>query len=607
MVDNINTSEIVRDFEKYPTTGGIAPTTPVTSTDIDFQDNPGTPAPPEKVQSFDNSGNPQETTSGSETIVTSDVAALKQKGYLQDKGFFGDQSLANETLAFNRAVGLAAGFTGMARSLSTRRSVPSTVIRSKTLDYFLYDNEKQLLRSKATEFASFGVIPYDVMEEFLYILVSVDRYEDLSYIATVVGIDELNDKNKVREPIAILSVKNLYKVGYLANGVASINKQYGTKYNASSALDYSSNPYSALYNTAASRSSLSMFPSTNIVKNLMTDIVKQIGLSVALNTVFSAIANPAGAIAAIGQLGTLAGQMFNLNNMISGTINAIKNAAVAALQPIIGILSTVMRTIRDITNFASQLEGLTSIASNINKIGDVVTQFSKLSSMITRIASLASQIMSMFGLMKGPGNIGAGASTLLNQLGGYAPSGILTQLSIGQRIPPSVLYRNPMMQSPSYSGKAFFGENLAPQGAVDQIFCKLIAAFPQAQNGSGNMSFGLQNFGSYGGTTSLTNMVSRVMLGTLNAPTTGTLANVVNTATSSLANILNVPTNSFIEARRSDNSIPFMAAMASVIVNDTKTPFPSSTYSQGWKLASATGNQVQRYNPRYIETCKTSL
>lgn len=607
MVDIINTVEISRDFSKYPDTGGLPPQTTTTTTVPLFQDNPGTPAPPEKVQSFDGDGNAQESTSGSEVVVTSDIAAMKQKGYMQEKGFFGDQSLTNEMKAFNKAVNMASAFTNTGRSISSRPTVPTTVIRSKTTNYFLYDNEKQYLRTRATEFASYGIIPYDVMEEFLFILVSVDKYEDLSHIAAVTGIYELDDKNKVREPLTILSIKNLYKVGYLANGVASINMQYSTKYNAATALDYSSNPYSAIYNTASSKGSLSMFPSVSIVKDLMTDMVKQIGLSVALNAVFSAISNPLGALSAIGSLGTLAGQMVNLNSMISGTINAIKNAGVAALQPILGMLSTIMRTVRDVTNFSSQLEGLTTVASNINKIGDVVTQFTKLSSMISSLSSMAGQIMSLIGKIAGPGNIGAGASTLLNQLGGYAPSGILTQQSIGQRIPPSVLYKNPMLQSPTYSGKAFFGENLAPQGAIDQTFCRTIAAFPEAQNGSGNMSFGMQNFGSFGGATSLTNMVSRVLLGVQTAPTSGTLANVVNNATNNLCNILNVPTTSTLEARRSDNSIPFMAAMASVIVNDTKTPFPSETYSYGWKLASSTGNQVQRYNPQYIETCRTSL
>ena len=631
MVDYKGSDDFSLDFSKYPQTG-LPPPEVTTTTDLEFQDNPGTPAPPETVQSFNSDGDPQKeidrelekqenfdkafggqqatpqnsSTSG-ETVVTSDVAALKQKGYLQEKGFFGDQSLANETKAFNNAVQMAAGLTGLAKSISSRSSVPTTVIRSKTSNYFLYDNEKEFLRKRAIEFSSIGIIPYDVMEEFLFILVSVDRYEDLSYIASVTGVYELDDPNKVREPILILSVKNLFKVGYLANGVASINMQYGTKYNAAAALDYDANPYAALYNTAASKGSLLAFPSVNIVSNLMKDVVKQIALSTALSTVFSSITNPLGAVAAVASLSVLNTQMLNLNSLVSGVINAIKNAGVAALQSAVGLLSSLTRTIRDVTNFSSQLSGLTSMASNINKIGDVTFQFSKLSSMIGSIASIATQVTSLISNIASPGNIGPGAATLLSKLGGFSPSGIILEQSIGQRIPPSVLYKNPMMQSPSYSGKAFFGENLAPQGAIDQTFCRTIAAFPQAQNGAGNMSFGLQNFASFGSTTSLTNMVSRVLLGVQTAPTSGILGNVVSTATTNLCNILNVPTTSVLEARRSDNSIPFMAAMASVIVNDTRTPFPSSTYSYGWKLASATGNEVQRLNPGYLETCRTSL
>lgn len=601
--------------------------------EVAIQDNPGTPAPPQVIQAFDNDGNPQPivdtelqrqqnfanafsgkpadvqgSQSSGEVIVTADVSALKQKGYFQEKGFFGDQSLTNQNKAFNNAVNIAAGLVGLATTLNRNPPRASTVIRSKNTNYFMYENEKELLRRRAGEFSAIGIVPYDCMEEFLYILCAVDNFKDLSYIASVVGIYDLADANKVREPILILNIKDLYKVSYLAQGVASINRQFGNKYNAAAALDYDSNPYSAIYNAARPGASLSKFPSVLIATALVTDLVKQIALSTSLTSSFSSLSTPGSVIGAVGQLGTLNSQLTNLNSMLQGTSTAVRLSGVNSMQPILGMISSLQRNVRDVSNFSSQLGGVSSSVTTSNaKLGDIKNQFAKLSTMVAQISTKAGQIMSMLGNISGPGAIGAGASTMLNQLGGFAPSGIMTEQSIGQRIPPSVLYKNPMLQSPSYSGKAFFGESPAPQGAVDQMFCKTIAAFPKAQNGSGNMSFGLQNFGSYGGSNPISSIVSSVLLGTRTPPTTGVLATAVTTATVNLCNILNVPTSSSIEMRRSDNSIPFLSAMSAVIVNDTTMPFPPETHSEGWKLAASTGNEVQRYNPQYIETCITSL
>ena len=50
-----------------------------------------------------------------------------------------------------------------------------------------------------------------------------------------------------------------------------------------------------------------------------------------------------------------------------------------------------------------------------------------------------------------------------------------------------------------------------------------------------------------------------------------------------------------------------MIGMSSVIVDETFSPFGSTPFSQGWRLASSTGNDVQKYNPRFLEACRTSL
>jgi hypothetical protein len=678
-LDNYN---VELDFTKYPDTGIPPVTEPIpdsapSAAEYQYSNDLGT------VQTFDSAGNPEpkdvdkaeieknnynsafpaggeqtprtppsESNGGSQTVLGPDAVALKQKGYLQEKGFSGDQSLTNEDAAFNKAVDMAAGITALAKSIAAI-SAKSTRKRSKTGDYFLYDPEKELIQQKARQFASVGIVPYDVLEDFLYILITVDNPADMYHIACVVGIRELEDPNLIREPFRILNLKNLYKIGYLANGVASVNFQYSKKYYALAAMDHNSSPYSTLQNLAkvsgnynnisgglnqalssaaaiggASslagaatmvggnllNASLGQFPVVNIVTNQIKDIITDITTTVGLTSLFAALPSlPDTALgkiayqAAMSQLPTISGNFSNINTNINSTISAMNVSGVASMAPLAGQLSSLTRSIRDIQNLTNNVSGMSNIATTAAKKFDVSTSMIKIASQGSSLLSAASGILSAVNSLSSPGNIGLAAGIQLAKLGGTAPSGILSELTLGQRIPPSVLYKNPQLNPPSYAGKAFFGEMPGAHGAMDQMFCKRIGAFPSSPSGSGTSSFGLQNFASMGGETSLTNMVSRVLIGANIAPTSGPLADMINQKTSNLCNILNVPTNSVLEARRSDHSIPFMIAMASVIVDDTISPFPTSVHNDGWKLAASVGNEVQRYNPAYLSVCATSL
>lgn len=682
--NNVNQAEIDAynqslDFTKYPETG-IAPVVEeAPSSNIEIQDNPGTPAPPDLVQTFDDQGIPQpkeidseaqrqsnftnafsggqttppETSNGgSETVLSPDMVALKQKGYLQEKGFAGDQSLTNEDKAFNMAVGMAAGLTSLARNIAQTKAASSRT-RSKVYDYFLYEPEKELLQLRARQFASVGIVPYDVLEDFLYILVTVDNPLDMYHIACVVGIRELENRNILREPVAILNTKNLYKIGYLANGVASVNFQYSSKYYALAAMDHNSSPYSTLQNigmvsgnynnmsggltgslqTAALingainiagaatmvggnllNAALGQFPIVGMITSQITDVISDIATTVGLTSLFAGL--PAlpdtapGKVAyqlAMSNLPTISGNMSNINTNIGATVSAINMSGVSSMMSIAGPLMSLTRTIRDIQRLTDSVSGISNIATSAVKKGDISTNMIKIASQGASLLSAANSILSIVNAVKSPGNIGLAAGMQMAKLGGTSPSGIITELTLGQRIPPSVMYKNPQLQPPSYAGKAFFGEMPGAHGAMDQMFCKRIGAFPSSPSGSGCSSFSMQNNASMGGATSLVNMVSRILIGSSVAPTTGILSTMINQKTTNLCNILNVPTNSVMEARRSDNSIPFMIAMASVIVDDTISPFPTSVHNDGWKLASSVGNEVQRYNPQYLSVCATSL
>jgi hypothetical protein len=636
-IDAYNASTEFKQVELGP----IAPA-------IEIQDNPGTPAPPmETVQAFDTDGIPQKpidtekqrkdnfdkafsgqqadvqgSGTGGETTMSPDMIAMKQKGILQEKGFFGDQSMTNENKAFDNVTSIAAAVTGIARSVAAISASSQKSSRHIVSNYYLYDNEKSLLRQKAAQIASIGVVPYDVAEEFLYILVTIDNAYDLYYISTVVGIPQLSNPNYIRSPMEILSTPNLYRVGYLANAVASINMQYSTKFNALSAADHLSSPYASVMGVAQAvqlaaaagrmlNLPLGQFPIVNMATNLVTDIVKQIGLTTAITSLptfggpsFSSLTEGQKLIQ-MAQLQTIAGQTTNLNSMVSSTNSMLQKSGVASMGPILQALGGLERLTRDMSRHSTQVAGITNIASTAGKTGDIGNQMSKIAFKALDMASAASSILSAINAIKSVGNVGAAASIQTTKLGGTSPSGIITELTLGQRIPPSVLYKNPMMMPPGYTGKAFFGEHPAPHGAVDQMFCKRIAAYPKENCGSGNQSFQMQNYGSMKGSTGLLNMVSNIVLGTQTPPSVGILAVEVARITATVCNILNVPTTYSMEARRSDNSLPFMTAMGAALVNDTVSPFPIDVHNDGWKMASSVGNDVQKYNPNFLSACSS--
>lgn len=196
----------------------------------------------------------------------------------------------------------------------------------------------------------------------------------------------------------------------------------------------------------------------------------------------------------------------------------------------------------------------------------------------------------------------------MGKTGGQALGGFMSEVITGNRISTSKLANNPMLTAPSYAGKAFFGESPVSLPAVDQVFCRKVGAFGTMSGGGGVVSFGMQNFASFGGALSIASVVSRMMTGSTTPPSPTTFfGQQIASMTSNLCNNLNVPTTSDIEMRRSDNAIPFMLGMSAVMVGENFSPFGSRPFTSGWRLASSTANDVQKYNPRFLETCRTSL
>ena len=263
---------------------------------------------------------------------------------------------------------------------------------------------------------------------------------------------------------------------------------------------------------------------------------------------------------------------------------------------------------QSINTYASVAGGAASVA----QLASVSNPTSSIPSLATVVGAAA--ITSLLGQSPLGGALGSlgslggiAAGLLLSQSGGSALGGLLSEIVIGQRIASSKRANNPMLQPPSYAGKAFFGEAPVSLPAIDQVFSRRIGAFGSTSGGNGIVSFGMQNHGSFGGGLSLGSVVSRMITGSSSMPSSDTYyGQHVNEMTSNLGNLLNVATDATVEMRRSDNAIPFMQGFSAVMVGETFSPFGSRCFSDGWKLAASTGNDVMRYNPRYLRSIQSA-
>lgn len=490
--------------------------------------------------------------SSPDTRISKDTTALIQKGFISQPGFYGNQELKSSNESFNNAVQIGAQLFGAAMTLKNLVA-PTDYVRTPK-NYILTTLEKQAIQRKSQELSSYGVIPYDALENFFYILAANESYNDLVFISDTIGVPELADQRYIRNIVGITSISDIYKVGYLSQGVASVNQRYGSQY-----------------------AHMSQYEDTS--RSSIGDTLQAVDLGISLGVLGSSILSSA------YQSQPFSGNLGGYPGLSTSTIgNAINTyVGVAGGTASVAALASVSNPTTSIQSLAAVVGGAT--------IGNLLNQ-TPLGGALGSLGSL--------------GGIAAGA--LLSQTGGGALGGFLSEVLIGTRIATSKRANNPMLQPPSYAGKSFFGEAPVALPAIDQIFSRRIGAFSSMGGGSGVVSFGMQNFASFGGSSSISSVVSRMITGssTLPSPTTF-FGQHVATMSSNLCNVMNVPLDSVIEMRRSDNAIPFMLGFSAVMVGETFSPFGSSPFTGGWKLAASTANDIQRYNPGYLRAVQSAL
>ena len=208
--------------------------------------------------------------------------------------------------------------------------------------------------------------------------------------------------------------------------------------------------------------------------------------------------------------------------------------------------------------------------------------------------------------------LGGGAGIMAQLESGTSDSAMgnfLSELVLEKRIPMSVIAKNPNMQSPSYTGKAFFGESPTALSLVDMkaIFAKKIGCFPKPSNGSGTTSFSLQNMGSLAGGISIQGLISKMNFGSTSVEPGTKKFRQISAIGDQLNSLTGARLDETVDVRRADTAIPLMSALSAISAGEQTSPFNADTFKSGWTQANGVSNHLQNNGSSFLEAMRRFL
>lgn len=257
-----------------------------------------------------------------------------------------------------------------------------------------------------------------------------------------------------------------------------------------------------------------------------------------------------------------------------------------------------------------EIKDLYKIAFMANAVASLIKLFNKY---LNASSSTAGNINTddISDLFSNLGNIlgglsGGGASTRLSNMTGAedALGHYMSELLEGKRIPMTVIAKNPMKTSPSYTGQTLFGESATPLSLVDvtEPFNKKIGVYPKPSSGAGMSSFGMQNFSSLSGSMNLSTMINKLNFGGNSS------SSYVNNKVSEIAEKVKATTGvtdeETFELNSADVAIPMQIALSSVNAGTTTTPFSTKSFQDGWQMSCHICNFMQNNNPDFLKIIK---
>lgn len=229
------------------------------------------------------------------------------------------------------------------------------------------------------------------------------------------------------------------------------------------------------------------------------------------------------------------------------------------------------------------------------------------------------------GALPGMDDIGSILGSLSSLLGGFgegttsqlgyaintpAPNKALghfmSELVTGKRIPMSVIAKNPQLQSPSFIGKALFGEAPIALSNVDmtQIFSKKIGVFPKPSSGGATTSFGMSNFNSFGSSMNVSDLISQTMFGETGLSAGSAKYDQQQSVLSIFSQITGASGTDSIETNRADHMVPALMGLSGGMSGLEKAPFSVDTFQQSWITSMSASNALQQTSPSFMEAIR---
>jgi len=252
---------------------------------------------------------------------------------------------------------------------------------------------------------------------------------------------------------------------------------------------------------------------------------------------------------------------------------------------------------------------LYKIAFMANALDSIIRLYSRYANASTSagqggddISSILSNLSSLIGGFGSSSAILTSMSSAENALGHF-----MSELLDGKRIPMTVIAKNPMKASPSYTGQTLFGESATSLSHVDvdEVFPKKIAVFPKPSNGAGSTSFGMMNFGSLGSTVmNLTEFASKMLFGSSSITSGSYKETAIINAVAQLSALTGATSTETFSVNSADVAIPLQIALSTIHAGTSSSPFSSSSFQEGWQLANHIANYMQNSNPSFLNVIK---
>lgn len=184
----------------------------------------------------------------------------------------------------------------------------------------------------------------------------------------------------------------------------------------------------------------------------------------------------------------------------------------------------------------------------------------------------------------------------------------MSELVTGNRIPMSVIAKNPNLQSPSYIGKTMFGEGPTSLSNIDmnQLLNKRIGCFPKFESGAGTTSFGIQNLSSVSKLNTPITVVAKIALGSFPDAYTKK-ARQLDAMMEKVRTLTGCVDNEVFNLNSADVAIPMMSAISAICSDTDKPIFTNDVFSQAWLLSNSVTNQLQHTNPNLLQMMNVVL